>query len=61
MSRFSPAAASRRITLSWLLALFLALASGPLAGHAEEMRFALVIGNDEYKSAKLTTPVNDAA
>src|SRR6516165_7102820 len=60
MSRFSPAAASRRITLSWLLALFLALASGPLAGHAEEMRFALVIGNDEYKSAKLTTPVNDA-
>jgi uncharacterized caspase-like protein len=60
MSRFLPAAASRRITLSWLLALFLALASGPLAGHAEEMRFALVIGNDEYKSAKLTTPVNDA-
>ena len=24
------------------------------------MRFALVIGNDEYKSAKLATPANDA-
>src|SRR5271167_358359 len=30
------------------------------AGHAAEMRFALVIGNDEYKSAKLATPANDA-
>jgi len=30
------------------------------AGHAAEMRFALVIGNDEYKSARLATPANDA-
>ena len=29
-------------------------------GHAAETRFALVIGNDEYKSAKLATPANDA-
>jgi len=30
------------------------------AGHAAELRFALVIGNDEYKSARLATPANDA-
>jgi uncharacterized caspase-like protein len=30
------------------------------AGHAAEMRFALVVGNDEYRSAKLATPANDA-
>jgi len=30
------------------------------AGYAAEMRFALVIGNDQYKSAKLATPANDA-
>ena len=41
------------------LAVILATALGR-AGHAAEMRFALVIGNDEYKSAKLATPANDA-
>jgi caspase domain-containing protein len=34
--------------------------AGPLAGHAAETRFALVIGNDEYKLAKLNTAANDA-
>ena len=48
------------MTLSWLVAVVLALTLGPRAGHAAEMRFALVIGNDEYKSAKLATPANDA-
>jgi uncharacterized caspase-like protein len=43
-----------------LVALLVGLALGPRAGHAAEMRFALVIGNDEYKSAKLATPANDA-
>jgi uncharacterized caspase-like protein len=41
------------------LAVILAAALGR-AGHAAEMRFALVIGNDEYKSAKPATPANDA-
>jgi uncharacterized caspase-like protein len=41
------------------LAVIFAIALG-CAGHAAEMRFALVIGNDEYKSAKLATPANDA-
>jgi len=45
---------------SWLsLAVILALAFGQRTGHAE-MRFALVIGNDEYKAARLATPANDA-
>jgi uncharacterized caspase-like protein len=49
------------MTLSCLLALFVALALGPLVGHAEATRFALVvIGNDQYKSPKLKTPANDA-
>src|SRR5579864_9114236 len=43
----------------WLIAV-LALALAPRAGDAAETRFALVIGNDEYKSAKLATPANDA-
>jgi uncharacterized caspase-like protein len=59
------AATSRRATLqcttlSWLVAVILALTLAPRAGCAAEMRFALVIGNDEYKSAKLATPANDA-
>ncbi len=60
MSKFQPIAISRLVTLSWLVAVVLALTLGPRAGHAAEMRFALVIGNDEYKSAKLATPANDA-
>ena len=43
----------------WLIAV-LALALAPRAGDAAETRFALVIGNDEYKAAKLATPANDA-
>ena len=48
----------RAVLLSLLV--ILALTLGQRAGHAAEMRFALVIGNDEYKSAKLATPANDA-
>jgi uncharacterized caspase-like protein len=51
---------SRRMTLSWLVAVILALTLGQRVAHAAELRFALVIGNDEYKSAKLATPANDA-
>ncbi len=47
----------------WTL-FFLVIIFAPIlvqrAGHAAEMRFALVIGNDQYKSAKLATPANDA-
>jgi len=45
-----------------VLSLFvsLALAFGQRAGHAAEIRFALVIGNDQYKAAQLATPANDA-
>ena len=38
----------------------LALRSRPRVGAAAETRFALVIGNDEYKAGKLATPANDA-
>ena len=60
MSKFQRMTTSRRMTLSWLVAVFLALTLGQRSGHADETRFALVIGNDEYKSAKLATPANDA-
>jgi hypothetical protein len=33
---------------------------GQRAGYAQETRFALVVGNDEYKAGKLATPANDA-
>ncbi len=42
------------------LTVVVALLLGQRAGVSAEMRFALVIGNDEYKSAKLATPANDA-
>src|SRR5271169_283130 len=48
----------RAVLLSLLVILGLTLSQR--AGHAAEMRFALVIGNDEYKSGKLATPANDA-
>jgi uncharacterized caspase-like protein len=48
------------MALSWLVAVILVLTPGLRTAHAAEMRFALVIGNDEYKSAKLATPANDA-
>src|ERR1700733_9734430 len=60
MSKFPHMTVSRLLTLSWLVAAVLALTLGQRAAHAAEMRFALVIGNDDYKSAKLTTPANDA-
>jgi uncharacterized caspase-like protein len=60
MSSLQRVVAARWVKSLWLAALLLALALGQRAGHAAEMRFALVIGNDEYKSAKLATPANDA-
>src|SRR6202162_4169922 len=60
MSKFQRMTTWRRTTLSWLVAVFLALTLGQRTGHADETRFALVIGNDEYKAAKLATPANDA-
>ena len=53
MTKFARAAAL------WLLVI-LALAFGQQASQAAEQRFALVIGNDEYKAAKLATSANDA-
>ena len=53
MGRFARAAFT-----SVLVILTLALAQRP--GHAAEARFALVIGNDAYKTGQLATPANDA-
>jgi uncharacterized caspase-like protein len=45
---------------AWLgLVVALALTLGLRVGHAEE-RFALVIGNGDYRGVQLPTPVNDA-
>src|SRR5580698_6255769 len=41
------------------IAAILALNFGLFAVHAET-RFALVVGNDQYKVGKLATPANDA-
>ena len=60
MSKFQRVIAARWVKPLWLAALLLALTLGQRASHAAEMRFALVIGNDEYKSAKLATTANDA-
>jgi uncharacterized caspase-like protein len=60
MSKFQRVIAARWVKSLWLVALLLALTLGQRAGHAAEMRFALVIGNDEYKSTRLATPANDA-
>ncbi len=38
----------------------LAIALGPRTGAAAEQRFALVVGNSQYKSGTLATPANDA-
>lgn len=40
--------------------VFVALTLGQRPGHAAETRFALVIGNAEYKAGTLATPANDA-
>jgi uncharacterized caspase-like protein len=53
MTKFARGAAS------WLLVI-LALTLSPHASQAAEQRFALVIGNDEYRAAKLATSANDA-
>ena len=53
MTKFARAAAF------WLLVI-LASTLGQHASQAAEQRFALVIGNDEYKAAKLATSANDA-
>ncbi len=42
------------------LAVILTLLLGHGTGQAAEQRFALVIGNDEYKAVKLATAANDA-
>ena len=60
MSKFQRATSARWMKFLWLAVLLSALTLGQRAGHAAETRFALVIGNDEYKSAKLPTPANDA-
>jgi uncharacterized caspase-like protein len=49
---------SRTVVLG--LAVILTLLLGHGTGQAAEQRFALVIGNDEYKAVKLATPANDA-
>ena len=48
-----------RVSFAWLVVV-VALLLGQCPGHAAEVRFALVVGNDDYKAAKLTTPANDA-
>ena len=53
MTKFARAAAL------WLLVI-LASTLGQHASQAAEQRFALVIGNDEYRAAKLATSANDA-
>jgi Caspase domain len=48
---------------SWPLVILALVVAALLIGQRPsqaETRFALVIGNDEYKSGKLTTPANDA-
>ncbi len=46
-------------SLLWLVAA-LALTLGPRLGMAAEQRFALVVGNSQYKTGTLATPANDA-
>jgi uncharacterized caspase-like protein len=49
---------TRTLILGIVVTLTLQLGHG--RGQAAEQRFALVIGNDEYKTVKLATPANDA-
>jgi len=48
-----------RLSLFWLVACT-ALALAPRSSAAAEQRFALVIGNSQYKAGTLATPANDA-
>jgi uncharacterized caspase-like protein len=52
----------RKILQASLLCLVacLALTLGPRPGLAAEQRFALVVGNSQYKTGTLATPANDA-
>ncbi len=60
MSKFERIGRKRWVSFFYLTALLLMLTLGQRSAHAGEQRFALVIGNDEYKAAKLATPANDA-
>jgi uncharacterized caspase-like protein len=46
--------------VAWVVVVVVVLTLGQRVGYAAEVRFALVVGNDEYKGAKLATPANDA-
>jgi len=46
--------------LSLWLAVLVVLLLGQHSSLAQEVRFALVIGNDQYRTATLATPANDA-
>lgn len=48
-----------RASSLWLAALVVLLL-GQHSSLAQEVRFALVIGNDQYRTATLATPANDA-
>ncbi|HEX4409484.1 MAG TPA: caspase domain-containing protein [Xanthobacteraceae bacterium] len=48
----------RTITFCLLALVIQLIGSG--VGHAQEVRFALVIGNNQYKTGTLATPANDA-
>ena len=60
MARLQRSKPSWRLGLSCLAIVLLTLAVPVRSSHAAEIRLALVVGNDEYKSGKLTTPANDA-
>jgi uncharacterized caspase-like protein len=60
MGIFQRSKLSRRSGVSWLTIVVFALTVLASSGHAAEIRLALVIGNDEYKSGKPATPANDA-
>jgi hypothetical protein len=48
-----------RASSLWL-AVLVTLLLGQRSSLAQEVRFALVIGNDQYRAATLATPANDA-
>ena len=48
-----------RASSLWL-AVVVVLLLGQHSSLAQEVRFALVIGNDQYRTATLATPANDA-
>src|SRR5215472_6772208 len=50
-----------RTSVLWIIALMaMEMAFGAKPSQAAEQRFALVIGNDEYRAGKLATSANDA-